>query len=131
MNGCYYNDEIKVGEYVRTKYGKILKIDGPRDMGYIEKGNPYFRQQISKHSSNTIDLIEANDYVNGRKVQQVFTDPFTKKKRLLIEGTELNWQGDMSSIYCEADEIKSIVTHQQFKSIEYTIHEREEKENGQ
>lgn len=27
-------------------------------------------------------------------------------------------------------DIKSIVTHQQFKSIEYTIHEREEKENG-
>lgn len=97
------------------------------DFNGIEKEIAY--DNVRKHSKNIIDLIEVNDYVNGRKVQQVFTDPFTKKKRLLIEGTKVNWQGDMSLIYCEANEIKTIVTHQQFKSIEYTIHEREEKEN--
>ena len=50
--------EIKVGEYVRTIFGKILQITSLRDMGYIEKGNPYFRQQIKKHSPNIIGLIE-------------------------------------------------------------------------
>jgi hypothetical protein len=139
-------DEIKVGDWIRTNWGHIGKLKrielDKNDKGlkwyifdhkefeiniikeeYINK--PY----IVKYSPNIIDLIECGDYVNGRKVQRVFIDPFTKKKRLLIEGTEVNWQGDMSSIYFEADEIKSIVTHEKFKSIEYTIHEREEKEN--
>ena len=128
-------DEIKVGEYVRLDDGTIGKYQINKNwINVVETNDKYIgfdiEKEIVNHSFNIIDLIEANDYVNGRKVQQVFTDPFTKKKRLLIEGTEVNWQGDMSSIYCEADEIKSIVTHQQFKSIEYTIHEREEKENA-
>lgn len=51
----------------------------------------------------------------------MFIDPSTKKRRLEIEGTEINWQGDMSSIYCESEEIKSIVTKQQFSNMEYRL----------
>lgn len=107
--------EIKVGEYVRTKYGEIGIITQVYpQIKWIKKVNPSLLDYniIKKHSSNIIDLIEANDYVNGSRVFSI-SDGIVKTFNL---------------DYVE-DEIKLIVTHEQFKSIEYTIHEREEKEN--
>ena len=118
--------EIEVGEYVRTDngiIGKYVKYRGIEDR--IENNYRWIGFDIEKdivnHSKRIIDLIEKDDFVNGRKVQQVFIDPFTKKKRLLIEGTEVNWQGDMSSIYCEAEDIKTILTHEQFQQNAYRL----------
>ena len=80
-----------------------------------------YEEDIIKHSPNLIDLIEEGDFVNNRQVLRVFIDPFTKKKRLLIEGTEINWQGDMSAVYCEAENIKSVITKEQIESIKYEV----------
>ena len=129
--------EIEVGEYVRTKRGYITqiteidryiwfnnKINKESGMPVYELSKVEFENLVTKHSKRIIDLIEKDDFVNGRKVQQVFIDPFTKKKRLLIEGTEVNWQGDMSSIYCEAEDIKTILTHEQFEQNAYRLEEK-------
>ena len=45
-------EEIKVGDFIRTKNGIIekIKIDA--------KVHTYYRDEILKHSSNIIDLIE-------------------------------------------------------------------------
>ena len=50
--------EIKVGEYVRTKKGKIFKYGKGR--AYIGKDN-----EIVSHSFNIKELIEVGDFVNG------------------------------------------------------------------
>lgn len=70
-------DEIKVGEYIRTKDGFITKILGVDEFtldedeifyetelneGYTDLGS----DDIIKHSSNIIDLIEEGDLIKYR-----------------------------------------------------------------
>ena len=54
-------EDIKVGEYVRTKNGKIDKVKNNdyymKQYIECEKGL-YLRENITKHSFNLIDLIE-------------------------------------------------------------------------
>ena len=72
--------EIKVGEYVRTKLGKIERIETINHYGivtkhdndndniseginyYAESGLEINKTDISKHSFNIIDLIEVRRY---------------------------------------------------------------------
>ena len=72
-------NEIKVGEYIRTKDGVIDKIVDIRDtyserkLIAFEKSNSLksdigLKAMVVKHSSNLIDLIECGDYVNGIKI---------------------------------------------------------------
>lgn len=75
------------------------------------KGKNYsfvFIDDISKHSKNIIDLIEVGDYVNGEKI-----DFITNQKHLIIR--------DNINLFDKYKNIKSIVTHKQFESIEYEI----------
>ena len=60
---------------------------------------------ITKHSFNLIDLIEVGDYVNGELVASV-----SEESVEIGEG----W-------HVKAKDIKSIVTHQQFKQVEYEV----------
>lgn len=64
--------------------------------------------QVSKHSKNIIDLIEVGDYVNGEKI-----DFITNQKHLIIR--------DNINLFDKYKNIKSIVTHKQFESVEYKI----------
>lgn len=116
-------EEIKIGEYIRFKDGKIRKIIN-QDVDnhlivdtYIYGGNWLTlneQENILKHSFNIIDLVEVGDYVNGHKV--VFVD---------------DCEGYMKEIYCEDDEnfgiweemITSILTKEQFENIEYKVEE--------
>ena len=125
--------EIEVGEYVRDKDGNIGKITKivTDDIFYVqfydnlEWKTDLEEANIKAHSKNIIDLIEGGDYVNGYKVERVFVDPFTRKKRLQIEGEETNWQGDRSCINCEAEQIKTILTHEQYEANCYKVGEIE------
>ena len=65
---------IEVGEYVRTKSGKIDKVINNNyympqyiecEKGIVDKEN------IVKHSKNIIDLIEVGDHVNGYPVRRI------------------------------------------------------------
>lgn len=98
---------MKVGDYVRTKDGKIEKYSGTND-SEIEN---FTLNEIVKSSPNIIDLIEIGDYVNGGQVREI------KKDYIRISGGEYIWQ------FLEKEEIKSIVTKEQFSCMEYKIGE--------
>lgn len=114
-------EEIKVGEYVRTKKGDIHKVIGIREelrngkrvyghkAYYLDsrKGSltPAF---ITKHSPNIIDLIEVGDYVNGIKVIKLGFN----RETIFVDGGDY-WFDD--------NEIKTIVTKEQFKNAMYEV----------
>lgn len=63
-------DKIEVGEYVRNKEGKIIKVTW---VGQAIVTNDKYTMsklsgEITKHSKNIIDLIEVGDIVHTRDV---------------------------------------------------------------
>ena len=106
-------------ELKRALFGKIDKIeDCPicKEKEYIFteiKGdlhfeNPYHAKDIAKHSPNIIDLVECGDYVNGSRILDITGD--------YINATE--WNCCKSRL---EKTIKSIVTKEAMKSVEYRI----------
>lgn len=114
-------EEIKVGEYVRVA-GEIRKIIGYKVGEYIEiyhdRGSASYwsKEGITelKHSKNIIDLIEVGDYVNGIEVLDIY------KPRDLWEPIELRIN-DKHINFLIKDDIKSIVTKEMYKNIEYRL----------
>ena len=102
--------ELKVGMYVRTKKGKIYKFDTDNSMA--KNGA---KKYMVNCSYNLIDLIEVGDYVNGRLVinaSDVYTTDFIYiGKEVFIE---------LQDLIIEED-IKTIVTKEQFESMEYKV----------
>lgn len=100
---------IKVGEFFRTKNGYIFKLDY-----YWLFNDNYKKLDIVSHSSNIIDLIQEGDYVNGEKVSGIFNPMF------------LSW-GELPYViagignHYEPQDIKTIVTKEMMKSIEYIV----------
>ena len=110
--------EIEVGEYVRTRAGhfyKITRIDENRLIYWNKIQCGWSMEQLKdivvKHSKNIIDLVEVGDYVNGKLIHKI----------------------DKGANYCYLYygncktfvdyQIKSIVTHEMFESIEYKVEE--------
>ena len=116
--------DIQVGMYVRTKkgIGKVVELKKHDLWGFIIKiigqYNCYSHSSteslsdVIKASHNIIDLIEVGDYVNGDRIEE-------------IENGELrfNWSFEYSEYisYYEKEDIKSIVTKEQFESIGYKV----------
>ena len=110
-------NKIEVGEYIRTKDGRIDKVDR-YSIGccvYHCKNGMCIDEcetvgipisDIKKHSLNLIDLIEVGDYVNGQKVVGVSN----------VSG----WIDTKEDVIYK-DHIKSIVTKEQFKAMEYEV----------
>lgn len=99
-------DEIKVGDYVRLKKGEIFKAD-ENTTNYYNSNKEYITNEIVKHSSNIIDLIEVGDYVNGFVVRAKDTK-------------NIYWDFLKKSFPYE---IGNIVTKEQFEAIEYKVKE--------
>lgn len=115
--GCAYNDEISVGEYVRTKLGDIKKIT--KGFEFIIERHNKSDNKIVKHSKEIIDLIEQGDYVNGYKVLYVCNEePCPSGKYVDIDCNKPSEES-----YFFENEIKSIITKEQIKQIEYRIKE--------
>lgn len=113
--------EIEVGEYVRTKengiIGKIEQIGV--SLFWLEDESAFKIQEKSyKHSKNIIDLIEVGDYVNGYKVIGVTLDPAPSGKCVDIDCDKPSYES-----YLFEEQIYSIVTKEQFASIEYKVEE--------
>lgn len=124
---------INVGDYVRTRNlgGSIEKIIEilPKDKtdDLIERyttdisslyGLRITKNEIIKSSSNIIDLIEVGDYVNGRKVSKINLDrTLNKEKCILCADTNYDC---LETVYKNED-IKFVVTKEQFESMEYKI----------
>jgi len=115
--------EIKIGEYIRFKDGKIRKIIS-QDVDnhlivdiYIYGGNWLTlneQKNILKHSSNIIDLIEVGDYVNGSRVVEIISE----EKAVVVESQERIYLYTINE-----EDIKSIATKEQFANIEYKVEE--------
>ena len=69
--------------------------------------------KLGKVKENIIDLIEFGDYINGHRVIDFMLEN-GKRKGIIVDADI--WGFD-------ADEIKSIVTHEQFSSMEYKVGE--------
>ena len=118
--------EIKVGWYVRTKDGYILKIVNINEFrepslkygvetNYLPDVMFIGDEDIIKSSSNIIDLIQVGDYVNSKKVIEV-DDCKGAMREIYLEGQ--NPEKDCG-IYFEM--IESVVTREQFERCEYKI----------
>ena len=116
---------IKVGEYVRTKKGYIAKIteidnyiwfnekiNKESGMAVYELSKVEFENLVVKQSKHIIDLIEVGDYVNGEKV-------VGRGNNCILILTD-EGQTFLRNIF-EDNDIKSIVTKEQMKSVEYIV----------
>lgn len=106
--------------HIRTKDGIIGRVKDLRSVikigvyidnlhfdGIGELTNSVLRENIVKHSDNIIDLVDVGDYVNGCKVDEVRSSYYVYMSDYDIEIRE--------------QEIKSIVTKEQFKRVKYVF----------
>ena len=98
--------KLEVGMYVRTINGKIWIITS-------QKAISGHRKDIIKASHNIIDLIEVDDYVNGSKVQEIGEG--------YVEIEEYSGLNNDMPFVVKTEDIKSIVTKEQFESIKYSL----------
>lgn len=98
---------IEVGEYVRTKKGKIFQYGKGR--AYLGKDNA-----IVKHSKIISEVVEVGDYVNGKLIHKIDKG---KNYCYLYYGnckTFVDYQ------------IKTILTKEQYQANCYTVEREEE-----
>ena len=133
--------KLEVGKWCRTEEGTIFKIIGGNvdmweidiDYSYLSKcenedynsyaynkNNSLFEDLVVKASYNIIDILEVGDYVNGKKIVDVGC--LTNGPR---KGTKvIDYYITPSAVcYLENEDIKSIVTKEQFENMEYKIGE--------
>lgn len=100
-------EEIKVGEYFRTDTGFIDKLNQ-----YWLFNEKYKKLNIVKHSPNIIDLIEEGDYVNGYFINYIPDN----EKAVYHDASDL-----ADVVGFREDDIKSIVTKEQFNQVKYEV----------
>ena len=122
---------MKVGDYVRTEDWGIIKIknyyyDGAFICIIDENENEYtFNKGMideNKSSPNIIDLIEVGDYVNGYKVVGIEKEEEHEDSILILDMSEEMHSYKETSI-SQDYKIKSILTKEQFKKMEYRLGE--------
>ena len=123
-------NEIKVNEFIRTKYGEIAKVIEYRDEIVLDKEIKFYGMYrsyicedeldfIVKHSSNLIDLIQCGDYLNGKEVKHIADFEGIEKpirKIIFVDETHL-----IPGETAEDKDIKTVVTKEMMESISYKI----------
>lgn len=128
---------VKEGMYVRTKYSDRCNIVAIRKIDEIDKGdnemwldddvvddygdfyNNVYEQDIEIASENIVDVIKPGDYVNGKKV--VFIDEDYNVAVDENDITTRDFEGRYEFLTIKKEDIKSIVTKEQFKNMEYEV----------
>ena len=120
--------ELKEGMYVRTKkgIGRVTEYTKHESWGYIVKVLGQYScythtsngelSDVIKASHNLIDLIEVGDYVNEDLVTFISSNPQKNQKgkhRIILN--------DSYSLFGKYENIKSIVTKEQFESMKYIV----------
>lgn len=122
---------MKIGDYVRLKAGVIRKIcliedciDGSHNYIIDKTYNNRFNQEILcidntciiKSSDKPIGVIDFGDYVNGSRVVDIC------EQCVWVVETEYDVYTDSAAcIRYNNEDIKSIVTKEQFEKIEYKV----------
>lgn len=120
--------KIQLGEYIRMKdgfIGKVKIIETELDETYrIYKRYVFDKNveiininesDIEKHSFNIIDLLEEGDILKLKEKNTIIWLGIEK------EDAQLNHKEIMHSIKNKEVELLSIVTKEQFKSVEYEV----------
>lgn len=124
-------NEIKVGDWIRTNWGHIGKLkrieldkndkslkwyvfDHKEFETNIIKEEYINKPYIVKHSSNLIDLIQCGDYVNGYCVAEIEKD---KNGNI----TDICYEEEMEMQLYSVGDIETIVTKEQIKAMEYRV----------
>ena len=123
---------MKIGDYVRTKSGKIYKITDfkkyyingkliiEKQLVYIDNRNSclnyeQFCKLIIKNSPNIIDLISYGDIVKYKIDDEIFiSEVWGEKNDYFIQN--FNFPIDLRDL-----DIISVLTKEQFESMEYKI----------
>ena len=109
----YVKGHLKPNDYVKLNTGEITRSINVSPIKenkiYYANGNDCWFDvtAVRDFSSNIIDLVQVGDYVNGEKVLSIDTDD--------CKDYNINNKG------WNCFEIKSIVTKEQFESMEYKI----------
>ena len=126
--------ELKVGMYVRFDWkkqqlpiiiGKITEVHYDEDEKYYfyltDNGLVIGEDNLVKEPSyNIIDLIEVGDYVNNSKVIKI--EEYNNEKYVYVEEMEFcNACNEDENVYYKEEDIKSIVTKEQFSQMEYKV----------
>ena len=118
--------EIKEGNYIRTRKGIAKIIEDCGEYLQVDKSgiahDCCFNEYVEKKDiwdvrENIIDLIEVGDYVNGLRINSITEVDKSNDVRLVWH---LNTYGD-DDISFSNEEIKSIVTKEQFNSVKYEV----------
>ena len=128
--------KLEIGKFIRTSYGIRKIVNITKDDGY---GKPKVRViELDRHlntpykfdyifytdenvikkcktSYNIIDILEVGDYVNGYTIYEIVE--YEDDTRAIVIAD------DNKSIMWKKQDIKSIVTKEQFKNMEYRIGE--------
>ena len=123
-------DKIEVGEYVRVNndnrncigIGRVSRI--VNETIYVNMNNKYnlpvsFQiDKIVKHSKQLIDLIEKDDYINGRKIKHIdmFEGFPDYPKLIFVDETHL-----IPDDTCENEDIKTILTKESYMANCYKV----------
>lgn len=111
-------EEIKIGEFIRTKEGYIFQIIGQSkrvDHTLYDTDNfgicssTVLEEITKKQSKNILDLIEEGDYVNGKLIHKVD----------IRENSAYIYYGN-GKTFCDY-QIKDIVTKEQFNQMKYIV----------
>ena len=111
--------KLEKNMYVRT-IGGIERLKKENDNGWFFEKSMIIKpdnieKYIIKASHNIIDLIEVGDYVNGYPVYEMLE--YKDNTRAIVIGDD-----NKSIIWEESSRyIKSIVTKEQFESLEYKL----------
>lgn len=140
---------MKVGDYVRTKYGikQIYEIDNNKTVwkykfklkkqdgdGCVDLGC-FSDSDVIKSSPNIIELLEEHDFITieyyslryDERVTRIFEVDYKDEKFTTLKNAYCNFMLKNNE-FNDSDKtldpiIKSIVTHEQFSQMEYRIGE--------
>ena len=125
--------ELKPNMYVRhkpllsRKYVKINKIKEIEEKEnclhiWLEYQDLITEKYLIKASYNIIDILEENDYVNGLRVEKnKYGELYTS---YVYYGGDIGKQCEVYTTWLKElkeDMIYSVVTHEQFESIKYSL----------
>lgn len=128
-------EELKVGEYVRTKRGiaKVLEVKTVQSKMYGKYNKAFLidkcprmyitETEFIKHSNNIIDLIECGDIIeiNKEKYEIIYDKSFDKLGVLIPNKEHLAIRHSaLEHIFKEYENIK-ILTHEQFEQNSYKV----------
>ena len=122
-------EDIKVGDFVRTKKGCICQILRTTYSKYLSRNKEFcyevdrpinvnmelYDEDIVKHSSKIIDLIEVGDIISLNYMGRVFKVIKTDENRIYGAYETLS-----KSTMLQDYKVK-IVTKEQFKSVSYEV----------